>query len=979
MKKSIILMMLTMLMFFTISLFDVRIKGEINESDWVIDLGRFRENTYQRKLDSWLDKYPKYSGEDINVLANEILSDNSLYDENKEAILIKKKEEISFNVLVPEEGLYHFSLNFLINEEFTTAPTIKLSVNDEVLYNELNNLNLPIVWNVIEREEENKYNRYGNELLPYTAAKQGEYYQLISDPEARYEEPLWLKLNSGVNKITIQANNYDFYLKGMTFSKEEQPLTYQEYYNIHKNEKIINDQIVIKGYLFEDKNDVEIKSGYYKGAQMEKASYKTNVLNKLEGDSISRSGSKVSYLFEVKESGLYQLSFKYLQQAKIGMSSGLSIFIDDEIPFREAAGYLFSYNKKWEYETLHNKNGQFLFFLEKGEHKLTLETTVVNLTNHIDELYRIMDRINSLGLAVSSITGRSEDALIDWDILKYLPNIKEELILLAERLEDVYDLINNLTPKYKKATNATPLLIASKQLKRLAKNPNKIPNKLAEFNQGSGSAYQLIGVAINDISGQTIDIENIYFHGSNIKLPKANGNFFERIWFSIKSFFYSFIDERYKLSSSKEKNTLNVWVGKSSLYLDIMQNMIDDEFTKETGIKVKLNVLPSNQKIILNNATKTNPDVVLSIDSWDPFQYALRGMLVDLKSFSDFDEVVEDIHPNNFTPMVFEDGVYGIPETQSTYLLYYRTDILEFLGITPPDTWDDVINILPILQSYQMNFYHPLGGEGAYKGFGLTSPIIYQMGGEIYQENGFSTTFDEEINIEAIKFMTDIFNVYDLPEQVPSFFEHFRSGSLPLGIATADFYLQLKYAAPELKGQWDILPLIGMYDENLAEVARWAPTYGKASILFKASEMQKEGFQLIKWWNKKATQLAYLQNVKMILGERYLYLPANLKTLEESIWDVEVKEQALIQAKWARIPAVTPGSYIVERELTNIWNKIVIDHINPREAIDQSIPRINRELRRKFEEFGYLKGGEVIREYKVPRNDNIENWIKKID
>ena len=329
---------------------------------------------------------------------------------------------------------------------------------------------------------------------------------------------------------------------------------------------------------------------------MEKASYKTNVLNKLEGDSISRSGSKVSYLFEVKESGLYQLSFKYLQQAKIGMSSGLSIFIDDEIPFREAAGYLFSYNKKWEYETLHNKNGQFLFFLEKGEHKLTLETTVVNLTNYIDELYRIMDRINSLGLAVSSITGRSEDALIDWDILKYLPNIKEELISLAERLEDVYDLINNLTPKYKKATNATPLLIASKQLKRLAKNPNKIPNKLAEFNQGSGSAYQLIGVAINDISGQTIDIENIYFHGSNIKLPKANGNFFERIWFSIKSFFYSFIDERYKLSSSKEKNTLNVWVGKSSLYLDIMQNMIDDEFTKETRIKVKLNVLPSNQK-----------------------------------------------------------------------------------------------------------------------------------------------------------------------------------------------------------------------------------------------------------------------------------------------------------------------------------------------------------------------------------------------
>ena len=100
-----------------------------------------------------------------------------------------------------------------------------------------------------------------------------------------------------------------------------------------------------------------------------------------------------------------------------------------------------------------------------------------------------------------------------------------------------------------------------------------------------------------------------------------------------------------------------------------------------------------------------------------------------------------------------------------------------------------------------MNFFHPLGGEGAYKGFGLTSPIIYQFGGEIYSEDGFSTTFSDEVNIDAINFMTNIFNIYNLPEQVPSFFEGFRSGSLPVGISTSDLYLQLKYA-PELKGQW---------------------------------------------------------------------------------------------------------------------------------------------------------------------------------
>jgi ABC-type glycerol-3-phosphate transport system substrate-binding protein len=283
--------------------------------------------------------------------------------------------------------------------------------------------------------------------------------------------------------------------------------------------------------------------------------------------------------------------------------------------------------------------------------------------------------------------------------------------------------------------------------------------------------------------------------------------------------------------------------------------------------------------------------------------------------------------------------------------------------------------MLPILQSYQMNFFHPLGGDGAYKGFGLTSPFIYQFGGEIYTGSGMTTTLNQEAVIEAITFMTDIFNVYNLPQQVPSFFEHFRSGSLPVGISTVDMYLQLKYAAPELQGQWGMLPIPGIYDDTLGEVARWAPTYGKASILFEASNMKEEGFELIKWWNQSETQLKFLETVKMVLGERYLFLPANLDALRDSIWDDDVKTVSLEQARWSRIPAITPGSYIVERELTNIWNKIVIDKMNPRVAIDQSIPRINRELMRKYEEFGYYKGGVMIREYTVPRNDNIQDWI----
>ena len=221
--------------------------------------------------------------------------------------------------------------------------------------------------------------------------------------------------------------------------------------------------------------------------------------------------------------------------------------------------------------------------------------------------------------------------------------------------------------------------------------------------------------------------------------------------------------------------------------------------------------------------------------------------------------------------------------------------------------------------------------------------------------------------------MTDLFNVYNLPLQVSSFFEHFRSGTLPVGVGTIDMYLQLKYASPELAGQWGISQVPGFDRNQDGEPESWTTAYGKSSILFKSSNMKQDGWNFIKWWNSTETQIEYLQNIKMSLGEKFLVIPANVDALEASNWDQEIKTQVGLAAKWSRIPAITPGSYIVEREFSNIWNLVVIDKMDVRVAVGKSIDVVNRELNRKFEEFGYVKNGVVIKEYVVPNNDNIED------
>ncbi|MGH2542810.1 MAG: hypothetical protein ACRDIB_08435, partial [Ardenticatenaceae bacterium] len=72
-----------------------------------------------------------------------------------------------------------------------------------------------------------------------------------------------------------------------------------------------------------------------------------------------------------------------------------------------------------------------------------------------------------------------------------------------------------------------------------------------------------------------------------------------------------------------------------------------------------------------------------------------------------------------------------------------------------------------------------------------------------------------------------------------------------------------------------------------------------------------------------------------------------------------------------------PGSYMQERELSNVWNRIVFDGMNPRVAIDTAVVTINREITRKMEEFGYLENGVVVKEFRIPTIETIRGWMEE--
>lgn len=943
------------------------------------NVGSFRESTYFNVHQKWLETNQVIElAQKLEFSLDETNPNNQGLDfQTDGSVSLIKGETAEYVIEVEEAGLYELGLSYKPSQDFTNEPTVGIEVNGEIPFNEVSNIALEVTWSLEERSEEDRYNRFNNELLPYSVSNNGWYEHFIDDVNSRYTNPYKFLLKEGTNVVRVTNTSQTLQLGKLYLGNTKENIAYSDYIKSHKSVEIKDSLITVQAEKMSNKNNIEAKAAYYKDPAMTPNAYKNTVLNMLDGSSTSHGGSKVTYTFPVEETGLYNITFKYLQNTLNGLTCTKAIYINGEIPFKEFEAYSFPEAQKWVNHTLNKDGNNYFVYLEKGDNTISLETTTAHYNGYIEELYKVMDEINNLGLTITSLTGSNTNQFTDYPILKTLPTLVDDLNSYADRVDAVYNAIDAMSKK--EASEISTLQIAAKQLRRLTKNPNKIHLKLSELNSGSGSAYQLIGTTIGILLEQPISFDAIYFSMGNVSIPKARKNFFVNLWFSIQSFFYSFLDERYKVSADNSDDTLEVWVAQSNLYLDIIQSMVDSEFTKETGIDVKVSILPSSQKIILNNATNTNPDVVLSIDSWEPYNYALRGMLEDLSQYEGFDDVTKNIYSNCFTPVIFEDGVYAIPETQGLNLLFYRKDILEYLDLEAPRTWDDVIHMLPILQSYQMNFFHPLGSDSSYKNYSTTTPFIYAYGGEVFSENGMTSVLNDEEVIQAITYMTDLFNIYNLPRQVASFFEHFRSGTLPVGIGSLDMYLQLKYASPELAGQWGIVQIPGFDTDNNGEVESWTTAYGKSSIMFSSSNMKEEAWDFIKWWNSTETQTEYLQNIKMCLGEKYLIIPANVDALEASPWDQEIKTQVTLAAKWSRIPAVLPGSYAVERELSNVWNKVVIDMKDVRVAVGEGIDKVNRELKRKFEEFGYIVDGEVVKDYVVPNNDNIHNWVKGRD
>jgi ABC-type glycerol-3-phosphate transport system substrate-binding protein len=136
-------------------------------------------------------------------------------------------------------------------------------------------------------------------------------------------------------------------------------------------------------------------------------------------------------------------------------------------------------------------------------------------------------------------------------------------------------------------------------------------------------------------------------------------------------------------------------------------------------------------------------------------------------------------------------------------------------------------------------------------------------------------------------------------------------------------------------------------------------------------------WEFLKWWSGDDVQAKFGQTLQISYGSSYIWNTANLNAFDELPWDSEDKQIIKEQAQWLMEVARIPGTYLLERELSNAFNDIVVNGKTLRTRIDKAVKTVNREIDRKLEEFGYTNGNTegANGEYVVPTLESVKEIL----
>ncbi len=922
---------------------------------------------------------PDYKGDAVNFemkdtavgdSKDKLTNETQGYEGSAQVLKLSTGDTAQAEIDVPEDGLYCLDMDYLSYDESILPISLGMQVDDAYPFYECRNMELETTWKL---SAEPSYDRYNNEVVAIPDKDIKWETQSLMDSSYRHSDPLKLELKKGKHTLKFTIKEGNFLFGKMTLRAPETIPAYSG------SEKADGDALItVQGEKYSTTNSSSIHGVVEYDTALDPYEVDDTVLNTLDSDSFSEAGQKVTYSFEVEKEGNYNLALNYRQSEKTDFPVFVDVEVDGKIPNDAFRSYGMSYSTNYQTKALTDADGNNLtVHLTPGTHTVSYTISMDNIRYIMEGLDRIMSDVNDLALEITKVAGTNADKYRDLKLSRYIPNLEKTLNGYADALTQLEASAVKWSDSDKNVAVMSSMLIAAQQLRSLADSPDEIPYRIAELSTSTSSVNHHLATTIDNLIANGLAIDRVYIYQDGAELPSKPG-FFGSAWMNVKRFVSSFTNQDYNASSTNREH-LQVWVNRSSQYIQIMQKMIDEDFTPKTGIEVDISVMPDQNKLVLANSAGNAPDVATGINYTIPYEIGIRGALVDMAKFSDFKEAAAPFEPGFFLTGSIGDGVYSMPETMNFWVLFYRADVLEKLGMKIPETMEDVIDMLPDLQMRGLNFYYPTAGMILMRNFHGTTPLIVQNNGSLYKASANDgTAFGEENTVSGFTTLTDLFTVYNMPVNMDNFYQHFRNGDIPIGIADYATYNMLTNAAPELEGSWQIALTPGTKKED-GSIDRSVCGCAESSVIFKSDEeREKKAWEFIKWWSSTETQAKFGQTIQISYGDDYIWPTANMEAMEQLPLESNSKKVIVETAKNVVDVPRAPGTYLLEREISNAFNDIVVNGQDERTRIDKAVKNVNHEFTRKLEEFGYLDSeGKTIKDYNIPTLETVKKLLGK--
>ena len=879
----------------------------------------------------------------------------------------------SWKVNIPETAKYAIEITYYPiaekdGQSVSTLTTIErtLYVDGYIPFSEARYFYFPRNWAYTEfnyREDGTcifPTDANGNDMRPirYEKPQWQSYY--LRDWLGYTMEPFQFTLEQGERTITFEANREPIVISSIRLYPYESEPTYEEFLAEKQAQGVkIIDKLGKNVIKVQAENPILISNACL-FPQNDRTSSLTepqdpqqiryNIVNS------TTVNEWMKYEVEVPETGLYRIAIRFRQNSLIGMFTSRRILINGELQFKEASNIRFKYNSGWQTTAANNGEQEFLFYLEKGKNEITFEAVLGDMTEYVYEIGNMIDRLNIAYKKILQLTGPTPDAYRDYGFTRLVPDAVETIVEAADDLYRIADELEEITGELgdQVATLNTIAMLFEKM-----EDEYKIAPNFVTFKNYIIALSNWLYASLS----QPLKVDYFTVQGVNDPLPKAKANFFEVIWFEIRAFIGSFfmdyttVDFKVEEGTTVDKNmVVEEWITSALGREDalITRGLIDEYFTDKTGISVKMKVIT----VGLTEAILAGigPDIA-GMGSVDTITWGLRNAVQPLDEMPGFSDVMEWVDQAAMTPLQMTDAkgnfrTYGLPAYMDFYMMFYRSDVLYENGVDVPETWEDLYDILPALQSADLEIGMPGGAVGSVDGLTGLKMFLYQMGGELYTEGGYRVTLDGNTALDAFESLCNMFSKYKCPVQYD--LTRFRTGEIPIIFGTAVGTYNSLMTFYDIRGLWEMAPLLGIEEKDEEGNIRINHT---SFVNVSARVIPRGGntncsWEYMKWLTEPETQI--------LLGHETIMVSANpttkynsptIKALLSQAWTD--KEREALEKQTSQIVGIPeyPGNYIIGTYVNSAFMNVYNTSSDAAEQLQDRVVYINKEIARKRDDF----------------------------